>query len=147
MMAESAEAVAVGVGSGARELRARLLAVLVWRCLGGLVDGIGSGPGGGGVRPGVGDGGDRDARSGSCFRTSKGSSFQCRRDRIRLFVIRWPTSLDRISPSALLEVTGLNRGSNMLVTQHIDVYEGARQADGGAWDLADFAQWRGEPAD
>ncbi len=59
------------------------------------------------------------------LQNEQGQQFPVSTSRVRLFVIRWPTSLDRISPSALLEVTGMNRGSNMLVTQHIDVYEGA----------------------
>lgn len=59
------------------------------------------------------------------LQNEEGQQFPVSTDRIRLFVMRWPSSLDRVSPSALLEMTGLNQGSNMLMTQHIDVYEGA----------------------
>ncbi len=44
---------------------------------------------------------------------------------INLFLIRWPTSPDQISPTALVEVTGMDIGSNRIRTDHADVYEGA----------------------
>ncbi len=47
---------------------------------------------------------------------------------IRLFVIRWPTTPDRISPNALLETTGVDTGSLHVATNHVDVYEGATRA-------------------
>jgi hypothetical protein len=43
---------------------------------------------------------------------------------IRQFVIRWPTRLELVDPTAFLEATGVNVGSNQLRTNHIDVYEG-----------------------
>ncbi|MBX6313899.1 MAG: hypothetical protein IRY99_13430 [Isosphaeraceae bacterium] len=42
---------------------------------------------------------------------------------VGLFVIRWPTSPERISPRALVEVTGIALGNNMVRTDHVDVYE------------------------
>ncbi len=44
-------------------------------------------------------------------------------DAIKQFLIRWPTSPDRISPEALVEANGVNLGSNMIGTDHVDVYE------------------------
>lgn len=57
-----------------------------------------------------------------------GQQFPLSVESIRLFVMRWPISIDRISPGALLEATGFNRGSNLLATPHIDVYEGAARS-------------------
>lgn len=43
---------------------------------------------------------------------------------VQLFVMRWPITLDKVAPNALLETTGIDRGTNQIVTDHIDVYEG-----------------------
>lgn len=53
-----------------------------------------------------------------------GQQFPISYDSIRQFVVRWPTRLDLVSPGSLLEVTGVDVGSNQMRANHIDVYEG-----------------------
>lgn len=59
------------------------------------------------------------------FQNARGQQFPVAVDHVGEFVVRWPTSLDRISPQALVEATGLDLGSNQVRTDHIDVFEGA----------------------
>lgn len=54
-----------------------------------------------------------------------GQQFPVAFDAIRLFVMRWPTSPERISPDALIEASGLDLGSRRVQTDHVDVYEGS----------------------
>lgn len=44
---------------------------------------------------------------------------------IRLFLIRWPTRLDRVAADSLVEVNGMETPSNGIETPHIDIYQGA----------------------
>ena len=44
---------------------------------------------------------------------------------IRLFLIRWPTTPNRIAPDALVEVNGMETASNGIDTPHVDIYQGA----------------------
>jgi hypothetical protein len=39
--------------------------------------------------------------------------------------MRWPTSVERLSPRSLVEVTGMDLGSYRVQTDHLDVYEGS----------------------
>ncbi len=57
-----------------------------------------------------------------------GQQFPVAFDSINLFVMRWPTSPERISPTALLEVTGLDLGSRRVRTNHVDVFDGAARS-------------------
>lgn len=52
-----------------------------------------------------------------------GQQFPIASDRVRQFLIRWPYSLERISPGALIELSGPDAGSNTIITDHMDVYE------------------------
>ena len=45
------------------------------------------------------------------------------RENIRLFVIRWPVDLNRISPRAVVEVTGIDLGTNRIRADHLDVFD------------------------
>jgi len=45
-----------------------------------------------------------------------------------LFVIRWPTSLDALTPRSLVEATGADQGSNTLIADEVLVYEGQAQS-------------------
>lgn len=55
---------------------------------------------------------------------AQGQQFPVSFDAIRQYVVRWPTRLEMVTPSAFLEVTGNDVGSNTVRTNHIDVYEG-----------------------
>jgi hypothetical protein len=55
----------------------------------------------------------------------QGQQFPVSRDAISLFVIRWPTSPERIAPNSLVEVTGLDLSTNAVQVDHVDVYYGA----------------------
>jgi hypothetical protein len=57
-----------------------------------------------------------------------GRQYPVSTDAVRLFVIRWPTSLDRISPTALVEATGVEQVANRLIAPTLDVYEGAARS-------------------
>lgn len=55
----------------------------------------------------------------------RGQQFPVSLEAVRLFVMRWQTSLDRISPTDLIEVTGLDLGTNRMSTDHVDIFKGA----------------------
>lgn len=55
----------------------------------------------------------------------QGRQFPVNVDAIQLFMMRWPTSLERIGADALIEVTGLNLGSNQVQADHLDVFTGS----------------------
>jgi hypothetical protein len=57
-----------------------------------------------------------------------GQQFPIAADRVRLFLIRWPTSTDQLSPQSMIEVTGPDAGSNVVIADHIDIYEGDAQS-------------------
>ena len=57
-----------------------------------------------------------------------GQQFPISYDGIQQFVVRWPTQLNLLTPGALLEVTGVDIGSNRIQTNHIDVYEGTARS-------------------
>ncbi len=54
-----------------------------------------------------------------------GQQFPVAMDAIGQFIIRWPSSIDNISPNALVEAMGPDMASNQISTDHIDVFEGA----------------------
>ena len=45
----------------------------------------------------------------------------------RDFLVRWPSSLDNLTNQSLVEAIGVDQGSNLCQTDHIDVFEGADQ--------------------
>jgi hypothetical protein len=59
------------------------------------------------------------------LQNAAGQQFPLNYAEVRQFVIRWPTRLDFVDPTAYLEATGVDVGSNQLRTNHIDVYEGS----------------------
>jgi hypothetical protein len=54
----------------------------------------------------------------------QGQQFPISFGEVQLFVIRWPTTFDQVSPGSLVEATGVDVGTNQLYTDHIDIYEG-----------------------
>lgn len=48
-------------------------------------------------------------------------------DVVDLFLVRWPTTLDRLGPEFLVEATGLIGNNNALLAPHVDVFRGANQ--------------------
>jgi len=54
-----------------------------------------------------------------------GQQFPIAVEDISDFLIRWPTTLDAVAPTALVEAIGPDLGSNVLRTSHVDVFEGA----------------------
>lgn len=61
------------------------------------------------------------------LQNQKGQQFPVSTAEIRSFLIRWPTTLDRLAPGTLVEATGPDLGTNQLQTDHVDVYEGTAQ--------------------
>jgi hypothetical protein len=62
------------------------------------------------------------------LQNEQGQQFPVSLDAVRLFAMRWPSSPERISPADLVEVTGLDLGSNRISTDHVDIYKGAARA-------------------
>lgn len=54
-----------------------------------------------------------------------GQQFPIAMDRIAQFLIRWPTRLDALGPQSRVEALGADQGNNTMVTDHVDVFEGA----------------------
>lgn len=54
-----------------------------------------------------------------------GQQFPIAMDQIGRFLIRWPTQLDALTGQSLVEALGPDQGNNTLVTDHVDVFEGA----------------------
>jgi hypothetical protein len=55
----------------------------------------------------------------------KGQQFPVFLADLPLFLIRWPTSPDRLAPDSWMEVTGGIGNSNQILTDHGDIYQGA----------------------
>ncbi len=56
-----------------------------------------------------------------------GQQFPIASDHVRQFLIRWPLPASQINSQSMLEVTGSNAGSNVIVADHLDVYENEAQ--------------------
>lgn len=56
-----------------------------------------------------------------------GQQFPIATDRIRQFLVRWPSSVNDLSPVSMVEATGMQTGANELMVDHIDVYEADAQ--------------------
>lgn len=54
-----------------------------------------------------------------------GQQFPIAVEDIDEFLIRWPSSVNEISPQALVEAVGPSPGSNLVLTGHIDHFEGS----------------------
>jgi hypothetical protein len=57
-----------------------------------------------------------------------GQQFPIATDHVRQFLIRWPLPTSAITPQSMLEVTGVDAGSNVIVSDHLDVYENEAQS-------------------
>ena len=55
----------------------------------------------------------------------RGQQFPVSADAVGTFAMRWPTSVDRLDEACLVEITGLDLGSNRVGADHADVYRGA----------------------
>ena len=56
-----------------------------------------------------------------------GQQFPIAADRIRQFLVRWPSSVNDLSPASMVEATGMQTGTTTLMVDHIDVYEADAQ--------------------
>jgi hypothetical protein len=57
-----------------------------------------------------------------------GQQFPIASDHVRQFLVRWPLATSAITPQSMLEVIGQNAGSNVLIADHVDVFEDAAQS-------------------
>lgn len=62
------------------------------------------------------------------LQNADGQQFPVSMGSVGMFLMRWPTSMDHVGPDALIEATGVDIGSNMIRTDHIDCYEGAARS-------------------
>jgi hypothetical protein len=46
-------------------------------------------------------------------------------DGVGEFLVRWPTTVDRLTPQSVVEAVGRDVGSNVLQAPHVDVFEGS----------------------
>ncbi len=58
------------------------------------------------------------------LQTADGKQLPVSYNNVGMFVIRWPTAPARITPGSWVEVTGLDLGTNRVLADHVDVYEG-----------------------
>ena len=58
----------------------------------------------------------------------QGQQFPIAMQGVAQFLIRWPTTPNALTPRSVVEAIGKDVGSNTLVTDHVDVYEGAAQS-------------------
>jgi len=58
----------------------------------------------------------------------QGQQFPVANDAVGQFLIRWPTSLDQLTPATVVEAIGQDVGNNTMRTDHVDVFEGADRA-------------------
>ena len=59
--------------------------------------------------------------------TQEGQQFPIAADRIRQFLVRWPSSVDQLTANSLVEVTGPEGLQNTVIADHIDHYEAGAQ--------------------
>ncbi len=58
----------------------------------------------------------------------QGQQFPIANDAVTQFLIRWPSSLDQLTPATVVEAIGQDVGNNSMRTDHVDVFEGADRA-------------------
>ncbi len=56
-----------------------------------------------------------------------GRQYPIAADSIKQFLIRWPSGVDQLNAGSLVEATGVNAGSNVVVADHLDIYEADAQ--------------------
>jgi len=61
------------------------------------------------------------------IQNQQGQQFPIAMQGVTQFLIRWPTNANALTPNSIIEAIGADAGSNMLSTDHVDVYEGAAQ--------------------
>jgi hypothetical protein len=61
------------------------------------------------------------------LRNEQGQQFPVAFDAVQTFVMRWPTTLDRLGPNDLVEITGFNQANNEVIADHADVFRGSAQ--------------------
>jgi hypothetical protein len=61
------------------------------------------------------------------LQNARGQQFPVAIDAVGMFLTRWPTTLDRVTPNALVEANGVDAESNRVITDQLDVYEGGAQ--------------------
>lgn len=59
--------------------------------------------------------------------TAEGQQYPIASDRIRQFLVRWPSSVNELSERSMVEATGYRNGAESVMTDHIDIYEGNAQ--------------------
>ena len=59
------------------------------------------------------------------LQNDQGQQFPVAADAIGTFVMRWPTTVDRLDDSCLVEITGLDLGTSRVGADHADVYRGS----------------------
>ena len=64
------------------------------------------------------------------LQNQKGQQFPVSTTEIGTFLIRWPTTLDRLAAGTMIETTGIDMGTNQISTDHVDVFEGTAEALG-----------------
>jgi hypothetical protein len=57
-----------------------------------------------------------------------GRQFPIAADRVRQFLVRWPSTTASLTPASMIEVTGPDAGSNTIIAEHIDQYEAGAQS-------------------
>jgi hypothetical protein len=57
----------------------------------------------------------------------QGQQFPIAMDSVNQFLVRWPTSLNALTPASVVEAIGADFGSNTISTTHLDVFEGSDQ--------------------
>ncbi len=62
------------------------------------------------------------------IQNEEGQQFPIASERVRRFFIRWPSSVDQLTPGSMVEATGPEGGSNSILADHFDVYEGDAQS-------------------
>lgn len=55
--------------------------------------------------------------------TQEGQQFPIAADRMRQYLVRWPSSLAELTPTSMVEATGIRTSSAAMMTDHVDVYE------------------------
>jgi hypothetical protein len=54
----------------------------------------------------------------------QGQQFPIAADAVGQFLVRWPLTLDSLTQASVVEAIGQDMGSNVLSTEHVDVFEG-----------------------
>ncbi|MHC5542566.1 hypothetical protein ACYOEI_30440 [Singulisphaera rosea] len=57
----------------------------------------------------------------------EGQQFPIAWERVSQYLVRWPSSLEALTPRSYVEAIGMDLGSNTVRTDHIDIYEGSDQ--------------------